>query len=168
VTRSLLNATTVGKALQATLDGIVVAAVQTVPGADYAVVMVMRGRREVETPAATDDAVRRVDSAQTEAGQGPCLDTTYLQRTVRLSDMARETRWPTFSRRALDIGIESMLSFQLYVICDNLGALNLYSGRTDAFDDESEHVGLLFASHAAIAMTGAKREQDPGRSRYAT
>ncbi len=48
--------------------------------------------------------------------------------------------------------------FQLYVEGDNLGALNLYSSQPDAFDDESEHVGLLFASHAAIAYAAAQEQ----------
>ncbi len=51
-----------------------------------------------------------------------------------------------------------MLSFQLYVEGDNLGALNLYSRQPGSFDDESEHVGLLFASHAAIAASGARKQ----------
>ncbi|WP_142063664.1 ANTAR domain-containing protein [Pseudonocardia kunmingensis] len=41
-----------------------------------------------------------------------------------------------------------------------LGALNLYSDRVDAFDDESEHVGLLLASHAAVAMAGAQQQEN--------
>ena len=49
------------------------------------------------------------------------------------------------------------LFFQLYVEHDNLGALNLYSRQPDSFDDDSEHVGLLFASHAAIAFAGAEK-----------
>jgi len=50
-----------------------------------------------------------------------------------------------------------MLSFQLYVEGDNLGALNLYSREPNAFDDESEHIGLLFASHAAVAFADAQK-----------
>ncbi|GAB7045652.1 GAF and ANTAR domain-containing protein [Catenuloplanes indicus] len=145
--------------LQDTLDGIVAAAVQTVPGADYAGLMVVYARRRIDTPSATDEVVQRVDHAQYESGEGPCLDAMYRQQTVRLSDMATEHRWPDFSRRAVDLGIRSMLSFQLYVVAGNLGALNLYSRSTKAFDDESEHIGLLFAAHAAVAMAGAQREQ---------
>jgi AmiR/NasT family two-component response regulator len=52
-----------------------------------------------------------------------------------------------------------MLSFQLYVSGDNLGALNLYNGSPEAFSDQSEHVGLLLASHAAVAMAGAQHEE---------
>jgi ANTAR domain-containing protein len=57
-----------------------------------------------------------------------------------------------------------MLSFQLYVVGDNLGALNLYSREPAAFDDESEHVGLLFASHATVAMAGAQRNEQLNRA----
>jgi len=49
-----------------------------------------------------------------------------------------------------------MLAFQLYVEGDNLGALNLFSARADAFTDESEHIGLLFATHAAIAFAASR------------
>ncbi|HEY0000516.1 MAG TPA: GAF and ANTAR domain-containing protein [Actinoplanes sp.] len=143
-----------------TLDAIVSGAAHTVPGAERAGLTAVQGRRKVSTVAATDDLVREVDRAQYETGQGPCLDAAYERRTVRLADMAAEDRWPDFSRRALELGVRSMLSFQLYVRHDDLGALNLYSAQVDAFDDESENVGLLFASHAAIAMAGSRKEHD--------
>jgi hypothetical protein len=72
--------------------------------------------------------------------------------------MRTETRWPRFAQRAFHAGAGSMLSFQLYVEGDNLGALNLYARQPGAFDDESEHVGLLFAAHAAGAYAGAQKQ----------
>jgi hypothetical protein len=51
-----------------------------------------------------------------------------------------------------------MLSLQLFVEGDNLGALNLYARTPNAFTDESEQVGLLFAAHAAIAYAGVRKE----------
>jgi GAF domain-containing protein len=63
------------------------------------------------------------------------------------------------TRRAVEYGIGSMLSLQLYVSGDNLGALNLHSTAPDAFNAESEHVGLLLAAHAAVAMASAQREE---------
>jgi transcriptional regulator with GAF, ATPase, and Fis domain len=143
-----------------TLGAIVSAAAHTVPGAERAGLTMVQGRRKVSNRAATDDLVREADRAQYETGQGPCLDAAYERRTVRLTDMASEQRWPAFTRRALQLGMRSMLSFQLYVHDDDLGALNLYSGQVDAFDDESENIGLLFASHAAIAMAGSQKEHD--------
>ena len=150
--------------LNDTLHGIVVAAVQTVPGSQYAGLTVVEARRAVETQAATDELVHKVDQAQYETGQGPCLDAVYEQHTVRLTDTASEDRWPLFTRRAAELGIRSMLSFQLYVTQGNLGALNLYSAHRDAFDDESEDVGLLFAAHAAVAMAGARRNEHLARA----
>ncbi len=102
---------------------------------------------------------RRVDEVQYETGQGPCLDAIHEQHTLRLSDMTTETRWPKFTGRAAELGILSMLSFQLFLQSDTLGALNLYAEQPNAFTDESEHVGLLFAAHAAVAMAGAQQQQ---------
>jgi GAF domain-containing protein len=73
--------------------------------------------------------------------------------------MCAEQWWPQFTTRAAEHGIGSMLSFQLYVSGDNLGALNLYNSSPEAFSDESEHVGLLLASHAAVAVAGAQHEE---------
>ena len=80
----------------------------------------------------------------------------YEQQTVRVPDMAQDQRWPKFAAAAAQAGAGSMLSIQLWVEGDNLGALNLYSRQVNAFDDESEQVGLLFASHAAVAFADAR------------
>ena len=84
----------------------------------------------------------------------------YEQQTVRVPDMASEQRWPQFAQRAHEAGARSMLSFQLYVEGDNLGALNLCNHQAGAFDDESEQVGLLFASHAAVAFADARKQDE--------
>jgi hypothetical protein len=87
------------------------------------------------------------------------LDAVYEQQTVRVEDMAQEQRWPRFAAAAHEAGAGAMLSLQLYVEGDNLGALNLYAREPGSFDDESEHVGLLFASHAAVAFAGIQQRE---------
>ena len=84
----------------------------------------------------------------------------WEHQTVRLADIAADQRWPEFTRRAAHLGLRSMLSFQLYVVRDNLGALNLYSDEPGAFTDESEYIGLMFAAHAAVALIGAQQQQN--------
>jgi GAF domain-containing protein len=140
------------------LAEIIAAAVAMVPGVDEGSVSVVTGRRNIGSQAPTGDLPVEVDALQEETQQGPCLDAAYEQLTVRVDDMASETRWPEFARRASQAGAASMLSLQLYVEGDNLGALNLYSRTPGAFDDESEQVGLLFASHAAVAYAGVRKE----------
>lgn len=142
----------------ATLDSMVAAAVEMVPGAEEGSVSVVTGGRFVESQHATGTLPMRVDALQNETGQGPCLDAAYEHQTVRINDLRTATRWPDFAARAAETGALSMLAFQLYVTGDNLGALNLFSTRPDAFDDESEHVGLLFAAHAAIAVADAQTQ----------
>jgi GAF domain-containing protein len=160
VARSLQDESSV----QGTLDAIASAAVDTVPGARYAGLMLVRARRHIDTRAGTDDVVQLVDQAQFDTGEGPCLSAIFDQRTVRVANMSAEPRWPRFAARAIALGVRSMLSFQLFVEHDNLGALNLYADSADAFTDESEHVGLLFAAHAAVAMSDAQRLEQLDRA----
>ena len=150
--------------LQATLDVVVQAAVDTVPGATAASISAVQHRREVKTLAATGELPRAVDHAQYDLGEGPCLDSLYDHRTVRLSDLDAEQRWPRFVARAQELGVSSMLAVQLYVDGEDLGALNLINRRPEAFDDESEHVALMFASHASVALS---RERALGQLRAA-
>lgn len=128
------------------------AALQLIPGADEGSISEVVGRKQVGSRAPSGELPEKVDGFQSETGQGPCLDAVYEQQTVRVPDLENEDRWPRFSKLASEAGAKSMLSFQLYVEGDNLGALNLYSRRSNAFNDESEHVGLLVASHAAVAF----------------
>ena len=52
-----------------------------------------------------------------------------------------------------------MLCFRLFVEGDTLGALNLYSKAGNAFGQESRTVGLVFAAHAAIALSSAIHDE---------
>ncbi|MGW0177946.1 GAF and ANTAR domain-containing protein [Nocardia sp. NPDC003345] len=142
---------------EATLQGIVDTAVQTVPGALYAGLSVVARRQAMTTPIASAELVHAVDRAQIELEQGPCLDALYKRHTVALPDTGTENRWPLFAGRAAALGVGSMLSFQLYVVGDDLGALNLYAARPHSFGADSERIGLLFAAHAAVAMAAAQQ-----------
>ena len=141
-----------------TLVAIVETAVDLVPGCDEGSISVVLGRKRVSSEAASGDLARVVDAIQERVGQGPCLDAAYEHETVRVPDMALEDRWPDFTAAALAAGAASMLSLQLFVEGDDLGALNLFSRRVGAFDDESEHIGLLFAAHAALAYSTVQQQ----------
>ncbi|MBG6223901.1 transcriptional regulator with GAF, ATPase, and Fis domain [Arthrobacter sp. CAN_A2] len=141
----------------AILGGFVHAALELIPGVDEGSVSVVLGRRNIGARAPSGDLPVRIDALQMETGEGPCLEAAYDHRTVRVPDMALEKRWPLFARRATEAGARGMLSIQLWVKGDDLGALNLYSYRANAFTDESENVGLLVASHAAVAFAEAEK-----------
>jgi hypothetical protein len=146
--------------LDETLKRIVQAAVDTVPGAQYASISRIHRHSEVTTLAATSELSRAVDHAQYECGEGPCLDTLYTERTVRLPDLDTERRWPEFTDRARELGVGSMLAVQLFVHSEDLEALNLLSEEPHAFGGSSARVALLFAAHAAVAMSSELSKLD--------
>jgi ANTAR domain-containing protein len=65
--------------LEPTLQAVVDIAVQTIDGCDYAGVSLVHGRKSVETPAATDQLVFKLDQAQYDHEQGPCLDALFVE-----------------------------------------------------------------------------------------
>jgi len=142
---------------QDVLDRVVSLAVAMVPGADEATITMVRVRRRVYSAAATGDLARGFDALQDETGEGPCMDALWNQETVRVNDLASDPRWPVLGPRAGEQGIGSMLCLQLFAHQDTLGALDLVAYEKSAFTDESEHIGLLLASHAAIAVAGAQK-----------
>jgi GAF domain-containing protein len=140
---------------EALLSHIVVAAVAEIPGAQYAGITLVAGKK-VSTPAASGELVGRIDRLQYESGEGPCLEAAREHKTVRCDDLRAEARWPRFASRAAGLGVRSVLSFQLFVEGDSFGALNLYAAGAAAFGPDSESAGILLASHAALAMTAAR------------
>lgn len=120
------------------------------------ITFVQRGR--FSTVAQTHEVVTAIDEVQYRLGEGPCLTSLREEVTVRSDDLTSETRWPRYASEACSHGLRSLLSFQLFVETDNLGALNVYADKPDAFDDEDESVGVLLASHAAIAVSDKRVE----------
>lgn len=146
--------------VESTLQAITTAAVATVPNAEQCGITYVIERKKVESRAATSDLPKAVDALQERVGQGPCIDAAWEQQIVRVDDVRADQRWPEFTSEAHALGVGSMICFQLFVEGDRLGAMNLYAATAGAFDDESEEVGLMLASHAAIALAGAEHEQN--------
>jgi GAF domain-containing protein len=146
--------------VEGTLQAITSAAIIVVPGAEECGISYVIGRSRVEPRASTSDLPRQVDALQERLGQGPCMDAVWEQQVVRVDDVGADDRWPEFARQASELGVGSMLCFQLFVAGDQLGGLNLYAGKPGAFDDESQDMGQMFAAHAAVAVAGAEHEEN--------
>ncbi|NKQ53582.1 GAF and ANTAR domain-containing protein [Amycolatopsis sp. K13G38] len=140
-----------------TVGHIVVAASTTVTGTDHAGVSLLEGG-VMHSIAPTSDIVAKLDSLQHELGEGPCVDAVFEQPVYRVPDIASETRWPKFASAAVDLGVSSLLGIRLFTTSTTLGALNLYSTRPHAFDEDAQSLADLFAAHAAVALAGARRQ----------
>lgn len=138
-----------------TVGHIVVAAAATVPGADEAGVSLLDGGRMLSV-GPSSAVVTRLDHLQHQLHEGPCVDAIFEHPVYRTGDIGTDSRWPRFGREAAEAGVRSMLGFRLFTSRAVIGALNLYSWRPDAFDEEAERVGELFAAHAAVALAGSR------------
>jgi ANTAR domain/GAF domain len=142
------------------LDSLVHVARDQVPGAHSVSVTTLR-RGRFDTAAATDDLARRADAEQYDVGRGPCIDAALDATTYRTGDIANDDRWPEFGRRAAALGVRSMLSYRLSLGDDDtIAALNLFSTDLDAFDDDAVVVGLLLATHGAVAVMASRDRQE--------
>jgi GAF domain-containing protein len=138
----------------AVMDRIVKAAVAELAGATAAAITLV-DHKQVSSPAHSSEQAERVGRIESETGEGPCVDSGREEVTIRVDDLRECPRWPTFAARAVEMGILSLLSFQLFVGQDSLGALDVYSDRVGGFDSQDEETGLLLASHAALAMAAS-------------
>jgi GAF domain-containing protein len=145
--------------LQHVLAAIVASVTDTVPGAEHAGVSLREGKL-LHTVASTSDLTKRINNIEHELDEGPCLQALLDHHSYRIDDMSQDTRWPRFAAAAEAYGVRSMLGYKLFTSGRNLGALDLYSSKRNAFDADSEIIGELFAAHAAIALIGSTQQAE--------
>jgi transcriptional regulator with GAF, ATPase, and Fis domain len=142
---------------EAVMQRIVQAAVEEIDGAIGAAITLLTSG-QITSPTHSDERAAKVGTIESDTAEGPCVDTARDQVTIRCDDLRTDPRWPNFSQRAVELGVVSILSFQLFVAAESMGALNVYGGSANAFDQEAESTGLLLASHAAIAMASSRND----------
>jgi GAF domain-containing protein len=82
-----------------------------------------------------------------------------------ITDLDNDFRWPRYRLDALaETPIRSILAFQLFIADRTMGALNVYAEEPNAFDDHSEEIGLIFATHSAVAWNSARRDEQFSRA----
>jgi len=141
-----------------TMQHIVASSLELVPGCHSAAITLVSRKGEVTTAATTDDVAVQADKLQHQLGEGPCIDAVWHEPVVSVSDLVRESRWPTWGARAVEeLGLRSMLCFQLFTHEDRVGALNMFALQERAFDGDDLDVGLAIAAHAAVAVVAAER-----------
>lgn len=135
-------------------------AVAEIPGAQYASVTVTTNNKTVETPAATHKYALALDMIQQRHCQGPCLTSAWEHKTIHIGDLAEDLRWPAYRRDVLaETPIRTIMAFQLFIADQSMGALNVYAEKPHTFSCESEEIGLVFATHSAVAWNSARRDE---------
>jgi anti-anti-sigma factor len=125
-----------------------------VDGADGVSVSLQRHGR-LSTVAASDHTIMEMDTAQYSTGQGPCVDAATNGRYFHTASLAEETRWPAFTPKAHGLGINAILSSPLMAFAEPVGALNIYSRSTSAFDAKAQAAAAVFARKASVILSDA-------------
>lgn len=158
ISRGLYSAGTVKETLQRTVDY----SVHTIDGCIGAGISFVQGDK-VMTPVWTELKIVEIDEMQYTTGQGPCLDAIAHGETFYADDLLTDTRWPNFGPLAAQAGMRSLLSFRLAGET-TLGALNLYARLPQAFGATDRAKGLIFATHAGVALAAALELEDATRA----
>lgn len=128
-------------------------------GADYAGVVFVHSKTRVETVAATDPLIERLDEVQVRTGEGPDLTALGEVLGVVVDDTTTDQRWPRWAEEVAGAGIRSLLSVRLSTTASMLGTLNLYSRVPHQFSPDDQAVAHVLARHAAVAIGAARKEQ---------
>jgi hypothetical protein len=157
LTRSLLDASTVGEAL----ERILVACTEAIPGVDVASVTLRSPDGSFHTPAETDEIAYQLDQVQYSTGEGPCVDAARMPGPALAfsDDLANDPNWPLFGPAAASSGMGSLLSTALLPDArppQLTGALNLYSRKSFGFRPEDRTTALLLATHASLALAATQ------------
>jgi hypothetical protein len=136
------------------------AGVDMVEGAEVVSVTLRLSDGTFTTPARTDPLADRLDEAQYEVGEGPCVTATAtpgfgVAYDPDLADpRAVGDQWPRWAPRAVELGVRCVLCTGIYPADDppREATVNYYSSVPYALDHADRDTALLLASFAGVAL----------------
>jgi GAF domain-containing protein len=152
----LARASAAPRSVEQVLLDVTSAAMELIPGADTAGVLLIGKGGKWDSVANTSELPYRLDELQMLFNEGPCVEAALDELIVRTDDFRADERWPQYSPAVVEIGVLSGLSFKLYTADRTAGALNLFSFKVNAFNAEDETIGVVLAAHAAAAILASR------------
>jgi GAF domain-containing protein len=153
----LARASAAPRKVEEVLSDVTATALELIPGADTAGVLLVSKGGKFDSLAGTDDLPHRLDELQMTFNEGPCVEAALDDVIVRTDDFRSEERWPKYSPAVVEIGVLSGLSIKLYTADRTAGALNLFAFKPNAFDATDETTGVVLAAHAAAAILASRQ-----------
>lgn len=138
------------------IDRVLARAIGLVPGAQEAgVTLLPRSGRGGPEHFSTGTLVDAGAALEDQLGEGPGHDATERGATVRVDDLAAETRWPRYTAQTRGLGLRSMLIAALSSAHGPHGTFAVCSKEPDAFGRAAEQIMPNVANRVAIALAHA-------------
>jgi hypothetical protein len=141
------------------LEAICRAAVDIIPGADHACISTLDENEQLQTQASSDDVARLMDRLESEAKEGPCLDSIVEDSVQHDADITNETKWPRLAELTLSrTPVRGMVGYQLMDGLGSRAAFNVFSDTPGALTQEAADVGAVLAAFTSVALAAAERQ----------
>lgn len=138
------------------IDRVLRRATDLVPGAEEAgVTLLPRSGRCGPESFATGALVDASAALEDQLGEGPAHYAAERGGTVRVDDLAADTRWPGYTPQASGLGLRSMLVTALPSTHGPHGTFTACSAAPDAFGAAAEQIMPNVANRVAIALAHA-------------
>lgn len=129
--------------------------------ADAAGVLLEKSGQRLAVTAASSEEMEILEAFELQEQTGPCYAAYREKRQVVIEDLeAARDRWPTFVRRALELGFCAAYAFPLRLRDDTVGALNLFRRLPGGLSDEDRRLGQSLADVATIGILQQRAVED--------
>ena len=141
------------------LTAICETAVEIIPGADHACISTLDDHEQLRTRAASDDVARLMDKLESEAHEGPCVDSIIEDSVQHDPDISDGTKWPKLAALTLErTSVRGMIGYQLMDGLGSRAAFNVFADTPGALTKESVEVGAVLAAFTSVSLAASERQ----------
>jgi GAF domain-containing protein len=108
----------------------------------------------------SSDVPRELYTVQLQPSDGPMIASIQHGAVLYIPDAAAETRWPAWSRRAVALGVGSVVHLPLTAGSATVGVLSLFKKVCHGFTADDLAIAHVLARHASVAVATAQRRED--------
>ena len=105
--------------------------------------------------AASDARLAGLDDLR-HGPDSPAMEAIRRREMILSESLTRETRWPAWTGRAREFGVQGVISAPVDVDEQVIGAINLYAGATDVLTPQHQLTAMLLAEHAGLLLAAVR------------
>lgn len=137
------------------LSGFAAAAVSEAAGDDVECAVTVKLRRKPATAAGSSERAVELDHLEQSLGDGPCIKALRDMSPVMIDDVAKDPRWPDYSRALAGAGIQSSLGVPLEINGEASAALNFFAAKPRTFSAGvyEKALGFAAAAHSTLHLS---------------